>query len=141
MFSLGCTKKIEKHGDKFSFSAQDLKLGKTLMVIQNDLLLMYDNGEVNLPFTMTRIGDYRIYIKVKGAVMHNVWPKFSVLLNGKIIGAGEANSDIISEKIFFGHLSTNVNLLTIQYFNDEFDSKTKEDRNLYIQSFKFERVD
>ncbi len=135
----GCSK-TSTTVDSQNFKLTDFSFDKKNVMNQGKYINMFSNSELSVDSKLSKPGNYKLTIRAKGSTVEKGWPKFDLLVNGKKVGESGVDSSEFSDKTFNLNLETSENKITIKFTNDAFNAKTKEDRNLYIESMKLDLV-
>ncbi|HDH07220.1 MAG TPA: hypothetical protein ENF87_02505, partial [Thermoproteales archaeon] len=123
---------------KVSLAEFKVVKGGKLIVVKENLISMYGNGYVSTIIHVREPSYYMISIEAHGTPVREVYPIMEIWLNRSRVWSVEVSKQTYYNYIIY--LEKGNYTLTIAFINDEW-IPGKEDRNLYIHSVAFGKLD
>jgi len=99
---------------------------------------LWTNGFIGEVFDFPENGVYKFTVIARGTKAFDIWPEMKVLCNETVLFSSPVASSRLQEFQFTAKIEKGICKIKIQFTNDGFDEKKKEDRNLYIERLKIE---
>lgn len=126
------SKREEWKASVLELPASELSVRTSGRPVSEDVIHMWENGEVGERLLVEQSGVYRVGVVAKGSTLDGVGPRLRLVVDGDVVGEAREVGKTWGTATWAVRLTTGEHLVAVRFDNDA--ASDEEDRNVTIRS-------